>query len=90
MISYEQLLEEMNRQVEIARSTNDEQVIREALTAVKSLCDVLLVERKPTSKIEQPVLAQIPVTPVETKSLSSFEGRPLVEKGANGDSLFEF
>lgn len=87
MITTEQLLAEIERQVEVARKATNEQSRREALTAVRSLCNVVLndesaapVQREEAMPIARPVSQYQP----------SMQEQPLVESGANGESLFDF
>lgn len=94
MISYQQVLAEIERQVQRARQTNNEGAIREALAAVRSLSEVALggqQEKVEPMKVEKtyvmPQVAQIP----QVQSVSSLESMPLVEEdGSNGKSLFDF
>ena len=83
----------MKRQVDVAQATNDERVIREAVTAVKALCEVMLGDRQAMQQRVQPqrqVVQEAPITVNEVQSIPSTTSKPLVEEGANGDSLFEF
>lgn len=93
MISYDRLLAEMDRQLTTARHTSDERAMREALSAVRALCDVAL-NQTPTSATPEKIIPKMLNTP-EVQSLSSFEGKPfegkpLEESDANGGSLFDF
>lgn len=89
MISYHQVLKEIERQVQRAQNTNQESAIREALAAVRSLAEVALSEESGSSprKFEAaPVIERMPV-----QSISSLESLPIEEEdGANGKSLFDF
>ncbi|MBO1915424.1 DUF5327 family protein, partial [Microvirga sp. 3-52] len=42
MISYNQIFLEMERQLSAAKKTEDEREMREALAAIRSLCEVAL------------------------------------------------
>ena len=42
MITNERIIEEMERQLSFAKSAKDDQTVREALTAVRALCQVVL------------------------------------------------
>lgn len=87
MIPFERILSEMERQLSDARGTSDERKIREALSAVRSLCEVALGgEERQQEKIFPKMLAAEPAV----QSLNSFEGKPLEEEDANGGSLFDF
>lgn len=86
MISYDQVFMEMERQLSVARKTADEREMREALAAIRSLCEVTLGGE--TKKAEQ-VVSKAFETP-QVQSFSSLEAKPLQEEGANGGSLFDF
>lgn len=93
MISHEQVLAEMERQLQLARTARDERAVREALAAIRSLCEVVLGAAPsvrpartelPKEQVQQPIITQ-PVS-----STMPLEGRPLEEEDANGGSLFDF
>lgn len=86
MISYDRVFVEMERQLNAARKTGDEREMREALTAIRSLCEVALGGE--SAKVEK-VMPKILETP-QVQSLTSLEAEPMKEEGANGDSLFDF
>ena len=83
MISNEQILMQIEKQLRHAKTKDSEQSIREALAAIRALCDVALdtatfqppVEMAAISRVQQPILTQ-------TKTLQ--------EEDANGESLFDF
>jgi len=86
MIPYNRLLLEMERQLSTAKQAGDEQAMREALSALRSLCEVALSghERK-----ESPVFPKMLSTDRSTTPVS-LEGKVLEEEDANGGSLFDF
>lgn len=86
MIATKRILAEMERQLHQARTTNDEQAIREALAAIRSLCEVVLGEETIAS---QPVVQQA-VPLAQQPKIHSLESKPLVEEDANGGSIFDF
>ncbi len=90
MISYDRILLEMSHQLHVAQKTSNEQEVREAVAAIRSLCEVVLggqAEKKVQVKPQASVLSQAPIAQVPT----SLEAKPLVEEdGANGGSLFDF
>lgn len=88
MISYDRIISEMERQLSVAKRTNDERAMREALSAVRSLCEVALGENSST-RPEEPIVPKMLIAP-DVQSISSLEGKPLVEEDANGGSLFDF
>ena len=86
MISYNQVFLEMERQLSAAKKTEDEREMREALAAIRSLCEVAL-GGKPRSdeKTIPKMLSSHTVQPIQ-----SLEAKPLEEDGANGGSIFDF
>jgi hypothetical protein len=87
MISYERILAEMERQLSVAKQARDESAIREALSAIRSLCEVTLTGEV---KTEQRIVPKMLSVQSETQSLSTLEGTLLEEEDANGGSLFDF
>jgi len=86
LISYNQVFNEMERQLQAARRTADKSEIREALSAIRSLCEVALGEGLMKEEKTFPKL----LTSTEVQALSPLEGKPLQEKDANGGSIFDF
>ncbi|MFJ7934251.1 YwdI family protein [Sporosarcina sp. NPDC096371] len=87
MISYDRIILEMERQLSVAKRANDERTMREALSAMRSLCEVALGGN--SVKQEEKVVPKMLVVP-DVQSISSLEGKPLEEEDANGGSLFDF
>ncbi|MBB4823103.1 hypothetical protein HNO89_000321 [Sporosarcina luteola] len=90
MISQEQLLAEMERQLQKAKMAEDDQAVREALAAIRSLCEVVLGSNNTsmfTKLSKEPIMQQV-AAPIP--STLPMEGRPLEEEDANGGSLFDF
>jgi hypothetical protein len=86
VIPYDRIISEMERQLVVARRANDERAMREALSAVRSLCEVALGgEVKSEEKIMPKSL-----TTVSNVIPSSLEAKPLIEEDANGGSIFDF
>ncbi|MEO4054008.1 YwdI family protein [Solibacillus sp. CAU 1738] len=81
MISYEVLLSQIEKHVMSAKSAANDQIMREQLTAVRALCDVVLNSEQHlgTSK---PVYSNVQQLQVQQA--------PLQENDANGDSIFDF
>lgn len=79
MISSEQLLAEMDQQVHLAKQATSEQTRREAVAAVRALCNVLLRDDKP-----------LPVETQASPSIATWSEQPIQEADANGESLFDF
>ncbi|MFC5589224.1 YwdI family protein [Sporosarcina soli] len=87
MIPYNRIMEEMERQLHVAKRSGDEQSMREALSAIRSLCEVALggeVRR------EEKIVPRMLPTSQTAQSISSLESKPLVEEDANGGSIFDF
>lgn len=88
MITAAQLLGEIEQQVCLAKQTHDEATQREAIYAVRTLCNLMLNEERPSAaqSIPQPVqLSSVHAAPV-----TSLNEQPLREADANGESLFDF
>lgn len=87
MIPYDRIIAEMERQLGTARQAGNERAMREALTAVKSLCEVALGGE---GKREEKIVPKMLATSQPVQSISSLDSKPLVEEDANGGSLFDF
>ncbi|WPK12580.1 YwdI family protein [Lysinibacillus louembei] len=85
MISYDVLLKQLEQHVLQAKNAVNEQEMREHLSAVRALCDVVLTAQ---SKPQIAALPQV-ITP-QTTAQATAQATPLQENGANGDSLFDF
>ncbi|WP_107838265.1 YwdI family protein [Metasolibacillus meyeri] len=82
MISYDVLLKQLEQHVIQAKNAANEQEMREQLSAVRALCDVVLTTQgKPQMATAIP---QLSTPQLQTQAI------PLQENGANGDSLFDF
>ncbi|MCG7343514.1 YwdI family protein [Sporosarcina sp. ACRSL] len=87
MIPKERIIEEMQRQLNYAKATDDDQAIREALTAVRALCQVVLAGNEMK---DEPIITPRTMAISHKPQISSLEGRPLDEEDANGGSIFDF
>lgn len=76
----------MERQLSNARRSTDENEMREALAAIRSLSEVALGG---SSEMPEKVVPKM-LKMNEVQSLNSLDAQPLVEKDANGGSLFDF
>jgi hypothetical protein len=86
MISYNQVFLEMERQLTAAKKTEDEREMREALAAIRSLCEVALgVQPRNDGQVTPKMLTSQAVQPIQ-----SLEAKPMNEEGANGGSIFDF
>ncbi|WP_172371267.1 YwdI family protein [Sporosarcina jiandibaonis] len=89
MISYNQVLLEMERQLAAAKNTEDEREMREALAAIRSLCEVALGGKpRNDEKVIPKMLSSHSVQPLTP--IQSLEAKPMEEEGANGGSIFDF
>ncbi|MEK9197367.1 DUF5327 family protein [Ureibacillus sp. 179-F W5.1 NHS] len=98
MISYHQLLDEIEQLVADAKGVQDEQQIREQLSAIRALCNVALTRSNNQQALPNQTLAtsfyqvhqQISDTSSNVIHRSSINEHKLQEKDANGDSIFDF
>ncbi|WOV84609.1 YwdI family protein [Sporosarcina jeotgali] len=106
MITTNRVLEEMQRQLTNAITTSDEAKMRESISAMQSLCGLILEEtpqQVPSSEGKLQFLsgnsAVTAASPMElspaketfsTPVQTGLEGKVLDEKDANGGSLFDF
>ncbi|MBY0221191.1 YwdI family protein [Mammaliicoccus sciuri] len=90
MISSDQLLKEMEQQVRLAKHAANEQTRREAVYAVRALCNVLLSDNASAINTPSIPVASFDSAPSTTKMISTLQEQPLREEDANGESLFDF
>jgi len=88
MIPYQAVIQQLEKQLSGVKNTGDEQQIREALTAIRALCDVVLDTSDGISKAQSKHLPQMLVS--EPKQPSLYTAKIVEEDGANGDSIFDF
>ncbi|OCS86729.1 YwdI family protein [Caryophanon latum] len=81
MISKEALLQALANELQAAQA-GDEQATRDALLAMRTLCDVAL-QAKRTAAPSVTSLQQVTVAP-------TLQPTRIEEDGANGDSIFDF
>ena len=82
MIPMERVVAEMERQLLTAKTAGDEQSIREALSAIRSLCEVALSSENSSNPVPLKLNVQ--------QSPSVIRHEKLQEEDANGDSIFDF
>lgn len=90
MISYDRILVEMERQLNVARKSGDEREMRESLAAIRSLCEVALGGSSGGPKKVVPKMLGTNEVQSQVQSFPSLESKPIVEDGANGGSIFDF
>lgn len=78
MIPLDRVLIEMEKQLSAAKNAGDEQSMREALSAIRSLCEVALSPERP------PATRKLQVQHAPSVK------QQLIEEDANGDSIFDF
>lgn len=81
MISYDALLKQLEQHVMQAKNAATEQEMREQLSAVRALCEVVLTT---DSKPQVPTQIAMGTAQLPTQST------PLRENDANGHSIFDF
>ncbi|MED1672379.1 YwdI family protein [Pallidibacillus thermolactis] len=99
-ISYHTILKKMEEKLIEAKSTNSNAHIREHVQAIKTLCEVILMDDGQSETSYQrtvqpktiPYQSQPTVITPTTPSTSSILGEKRLETddGANGDSIFDF
>ncbi|MCP1143559.1 DUF5327 family protein [Lysinibacillus endophyticus] len=99
MISYKALLNEIELLLANVKNTEDEQQIREQLSAIRALCNVGLASNQNSktqtkSSSSQSQQNQSNSSSNQTQniinSVSSLNASKLKEEDANGDSIFDF
>ena len=95
MISYEKIVQQIAILTAQANEAQNEQQIREQLSAIRALCDVVLSDKTANTKVS-PVVPSVvnfsqlsSPTPVFTQPIVT-PSQKLEEDDANGDSIFDF
>ncbi len=92
MISYEAIIAQIELTVQQAKHAQSEQQMREQLTAVQALCEVVLGQR--ASRIPDQLVQQrqeVQSFPVQAPEMQQANASSkLQELDANGDSIFDF
>ncbi len=88
MISYETVLGQMEQLVAQAKNNSSDQQIREQLTAIRALCDIVLQQSTvPAQQASKPAVASTIMQPAPSLPTASHKWQ---EQDANGDSIFDF
>ncbi|MDN4492057.1 YwdI family protein [Ureibacillus aquaedulcis] len=104
MISYQALLLEIEQLASSTKNQQDEQYIREQLSAIRALCNVALSNgtnvlakaHSPASSVAAHPAQSFPSSPTTMQSpniiqnTNSINGGKLEENDANGESIFDF
>ena len=95
MISYEQIVQQIAKHTALANEAQSDQQIREQLSAIRALCDVVLSDKVANTKVS-PIVPGVAnfnhlssPTPVFTQPIVT-PSQKLEEDDANGDSIFDF
>ena len=93
MISYEMIVQQITKLTAQANEAQHEQQIREQLSAIRALCDVVLSDKTANTKVlpvnGATIMNQSSPTPVYTQPVV-VPSQKLEEDDANGDSIFDF
>lgn len=81
MISNQQIVSQIEKQLQAARQNTNDQLVRESLAAIKALCELALDS---SSRVE---MSQVISSP---KMAEPSVGTRVREEDANGDSIFDF
>lgn len=94
MISYDVIVSAIQQHAR--QATGDEATVREELSAIRALCDVVLgdtpkqdVQPQVAPVVQQPVVPQV-AQPVMQMQQPTVPTKKIEEDDANGDSLFDF
>ena len=96
MISYEKIVQQIAQLTAQANEVQNEQQIREQLSAIRALCDLVLSDKTANTKVSPVVPSAAKFshhlsspTPVFTQPIVT-PSQKLEEDDANGDSIFDF
>ena len=95
MISYEMIVQQIAKLTAQANEAQNEQQIREQLSAIRALCDVALSDKPANQKVSSVTpnganyINLSSPTPVYTQPIVT-PSQKLEEDDANGDSIFDF
>ncbi|WP_036182403.1 YwdI family protein [Ureibacillus manganicus] len=94
MITFQTLLQTIEKHTKLAQNTENEQEIREQFIAIRTICELALTEQGSNISVTKQQFEQqiIPQTvQLNSTTQSSLSSNPLKEQdGANGSSLFDF
>ena len=92
MISNQQILGQIEKQLQAARQNTNDQLVRESLAAIKALCELAL-DSSPRVDVSQAVSSpRVEMSHVisSPKVAEPSTGTRVQEEDANGDSIFDF
>ncbi|MCA1033333.1 MULTISPECIES: YwdI family protein [Bacillaceae] len=86
------LLAKIEKELQGAKSSSSEEMIRERVYSIKALCELLLEGEKTSSEPVRPAASYIPQPVQESVPLASIQQprKMNMENEANGDSIFDF
>lgn len=88
MISNEAVIQQLEKHLISAKNAMNEQQIREALVAIRALCDVVLDLPTATPKVQPKHVPQM--LGIEQPQSNLYTARMQQDDGANGESIFDF
>lgn len=92
MISFQTLLQEIEKHTHHAKNIVDEQQIRDRIIAIRTLCEVALAEQHSDITMTKHTFQEInKVQSLPSNTTMSISSERLKEEdGANGNSIFDF
>lgn len=94
MISVQTLLQQIEKHTLLAKSTDNDQQIREQLIAIRTICELALAEHSSNISVTKHHIQQqnsSQTVQLNSTTQGSLLSSPLKEEdGANGNSIFDF
>ncbi|WP_010302614.1 YwdI family protein [Kurthia senegalensis] len=94
MISYDDVIQQIQKQALRAKEASNDSQKREQLAAIQALCEVALmgetIETAPSYVSQNAPMQTMVNQPIIQQATPVFESKKMVEADANGDSLFDF
>lgn len=92
MISFQTIVNEIEKHTNLAKNTHNEQQIREQMIAIRALAEVALAEQNSNNPVTNYKFEDhTKIQSIQLNSSTSLPSNRLTEEdGANGSSLFDF
>lgn len=94
MISYNAILKQIEKHIGAAQQVGTEQLLREQLSAVRALCDVVLTDEQvavqPVTGLRMNQISEQPKLVSVSQPVQPMSAQKLQENDANGESIFDF
>lgn len=93
MISYDHVIQQIQKHTLRAKEAVNESQKREQLAAIQALCEVALMDESvQTPSYSQQAVPMQPIAaqPMIQQAMPIVESKKMIEADANGDSLFDF